>query len=685
MNQSIPQIETTTASPASATSSASSSPNGAQNIVVSAISQHQIGLRNNQSQANLAIEQVKGKVSLSTPYQAQLLHAKINNENTQTILRLFEGSAQHSVSVPSKAIEHLMNVSQRHLRYEYASSPNVTHEAKVLLNAVKGNRLVVDSGGQLTTLVRQGSSPTISSQHTLRLAFNQAEPKQFYIIHHSGQREPISVPSTEVKNLLNSLKSHQTNTQLTLPVSVVQNNKGTINIKLGDNLLTAKLVGQQQLSQTKNQFLLTFSATQHSTPFSLTDANGVSSPLQTNKSDNIKLLTAFLQQQGTLKISSSALLSLLQQHSSLNEGTRQQLMAQPWVEIKISSDGQLVASLQKQKLTAEIILKSGQNNTLEGLKLPSSEQPLSVNRPLNSNATIDPVSITKLLNQLKISPLNSAEQLNAIQTALSSTKLAEQQGLHTALLNIAQQLKQGTPSGQSNDHQLLQQLMVAPSHNLLPLTQSNQISSPLLSGLVQMLQVALGTRIQASDQASTNNKSNLLTKLISGSSVSTNEVKTGVNSAVQKQLIKTATQVLQNHQFSKLESAEKQLKGIEQIHYQIPYQDVGEVKQAEIMIQREQPNQSSENEQQKQWRLSMKLEIGQWGEMLAKVKMAEQDVSINLYAENETTVQHIRRQLPLLVDRLTSLGMSVKEHNCQQGKVPQSLQKTNYHLFEAYA
>lgn len=149
-------------------------------------------------------------------------------------------------------------------------------------------------------------------------------------------------------------------------------------------------------------------------------------------------------------------------------------------------------------------------------------------------------------------------------------------------------------------------------------------------------------------------------------------------------LIAEINKVLSNHSLHKLSSAESSLQQQDSFYYVLPNMFSSLHKDIEILIKREREAHSEQSQQsQLAWQLSMKLDVGKAGEVLAKVKLANDNVDLNLYASNEALKEKILTFLPLLDKRLTSLGFSVSP-KCFLGKIPDTLFKTDYQVVQAY-
>jgi hypothetical protein len=149
-------------------------------------------------------------------------------------------------------------------------------------------------------------------------------------------------------------------------------------------------------------------------------------------------------------------------------------------------------------------------------------------------------------------------------------------------------------------------------------------------------------------------------------------------------IIDELNKVLSSHSLHKLSSAEASLQNQDSFYYVLPNMFSSQHKDIELIIKREREF-AGENEKasQQKWQLTMKLDIGDNGDVLAKVKLANNNLELNLYASNQCLKEKILNYLPYLYKRLSSLGLQVKP-NCFLGKIPSTLHKTDYQVVQAY-
>jgi len=105
----------------------------------------------------------------------------------------------------------------------------------------------------------------------------------------------------------------------------------------------------------------------------------------------------------------------------------------------------------------------------------------------------------------------------------------------------------------------------------------------------------------------------------------------------------------------------------------------------ELLVQRE-PKHKEQAETKKQgqalWNVTMKLDIGETGTVLAKSKINVDTITLDLYASNSTLLARVADTLPYLEKRLTELGLNITKTSFQTGVIPTSLNTRPHHIFE---
>jgi hypothetical protein len=382
-------------------------------------------------------------------------------------------------------------------------------------------------------------------------------------------------------------------------------------------------------------------------------------------------------------------------------------------------DGKVISSTNNQ--TTDTPNKQQKTNT-QGLEnAPKVTNPkdtmLEANnqlqRVLRDNPTIQSLITPTLL-------ANKTDQANIVQSLLRAVQAKAEipanmlQSINKAMLDpeffkdaidkptkqiieqITQQIRQALPQGKENDASQIRQLLNAPALNL----SSVQMVSPtanqgMLAGLVTLLQMSLSARLMRTQTNRTEGIVGALNSVLSnrnanaGSSATTPKTLTDLSQLEQKhQLMREIGRLLAGHQTNKLSNAEQLLQGQESIYYNLPSAMGGIIKNVELLIKREQQSKGKDSEpapENKTWQLTMKLSVGEMGELLTKAKLRPDNLEIDFYASNEEVKIQVMNYLPLLRKKLESLGIEVSKSQCQLGKIPDTLQVRPHHVFQAKA
>jgi hypothetical protein len=327
----------------------------------------------------------------------------------------------------------------------------------------------------------------------------------------------------------------------------------------------------------------------------------------------------------------------------------------------------------------------------------------------------------KPLTQSIISPsllANKAQQINLVQSLLRIVQAKAEapaitlQSLEKALVDVdffkgateqpskqlveqvLQQIKQALPQGKEQDANQIRQLLTTPALNLSALQMISPTSSQgFMSGLVTLLQMSLTARLARNQTNRAEHITATLNSVLSG----TSKVKPSITPKAmlemsqleqKHQLMKEIGRLLSGHQTSKLRNAEQMIQGQENFYYNLPSALGGTIKDIELLIKREDNNKENSSEDEKNnktWQLTMKLAVGELGELLTKAKLRSDTLEINFYASNEAVKIQVMNFLPLLRRKFDSLGIEVSKSHCQLGKIPDTLQQRPYHMFQAKA
>ena len=289
-----------------------------------------------------------------------------------------------------------------------------------------------------------------------------------------------------------------------------------------------------------------------------------------------------------------------------------------------------------------------------------------------------------------------SDSLQRILGALADPQLANEPSIKKLSEQLGQQVKQGLPQGKEQDASQIRQLLAQPTLSLNPL----QILTPvpgqgLIGGLLALVQISLASRLSRSQPGQTQRLADAVSPLAGGEPGATAKVPSGVSpkglsefaQVEQKhQLLKEISRLFAGHQTSKLGNAEQLLQGQDTFYYTLPSAFGDNLRDIELLLKREQqsPEEQAQGDEPKNrhWHLTMKLSVGELGELLTKAKLKQDNLEIDFYTSNESTRNQVLNFLPLLKKRFTALGIDVAKSTCQLGKIPTSLQQKPYHLVQ---
>lgn len=327
---------------------------------------------------------------------------------------------------------------------------------------------------------------------------------------------------------------------------------------------------------------------------------------------------------------------------------------------------------------------------------PSSQS--VVTPELMNNKQTQAHLLQSLLRIVKAKAEAPAMTLQAIEKALSDPEFykasAEQSGKQL-VEQVLQQIKQALPQGKEQDSSQIRQLLTAPTLNLSAL----QIVSPapsqgIMGGLITLLQISLSARLSRNQAGRSEQISKVLNDFLGSSTGNTKapitpKALSDLSQIEQKhQLMKEIGRLISGHQTSKLNNAEQMLQGQDSFYYNLPSALGGNLKDIELLIKREEQNKEQQDDEQsanKTWQLTMKLSVGELGELLTKAKIRQDNLELNFYASNDEVKNQVLNYLPLLRRKLDSLGIEMSKSHCQLGKIPDTLQQRPYHVFQAKA
>jgi hypothetical protein len=347
-------------------------------------------------------------------------------------------------------------------------------------------------------------------------------------------------------------------------------------------------------------------------------------------------------------------------------------------EIRLSmkeAGANLLAELQQRPMTQSVISPSLLNNRPEQINLVQS--------------------LLRIVQARAEAPAITLQSIEKALVDVEFFKGATEQSSKQLVEQVLQQIKQALPQGKEQDVNQIRQLLTTPALNLSALQMINPTSSQgFMSGLVTLLQMSLSARLARNQ---TSSRADHITTTLNSVLGTTRESKPKVTPKAMNemsqleqkhQLMKEIGRLLSGHQANKLSNAEQMIQGQETFYYNLPSALGGTIKDIELLIKREESdkeNTSSDEKSNKTWQLTMKLAVGDLGELLTKAKLKANTLEINFYASNDTVKIQVMNYLPLLRRKLDSLGIEVSKSQCQLGKIPDTLQQRPYHMFQAKA
>ena len=290
-------------------------------------------------------------------------------------------------------------------------------------------------------------------------------------------------------------------------------------------------------------------------------------------------------------------------------------------------------------------------------------------------------------------PSNTAPSSDKAATQATSLQDVDKNGLEAK--SSTPNTQQNTQATQNNaDASIassIHALINAPAIAVTPLTLTSPIAaSNFVQGLVALLQLSLAGRAlsrQPSLKAQIDSPDSIISKTItntSGTVLSSRVAQDVANLDSRTNLLANLKTLLANHQHSKVAQAETRVQGQDSFFYALP-----SVSQhyapAELLVQREpdrQHEKKGKDGDRRLWNVTMKLDIGDAGQLLAKSKIDTETITIDLYTSNETVLTRVADTLPFLERRLADLGLNVEKMSFQRGHIPETLNKRPHQIFE---
>lgn len=320
--------------------------------------------------------------------------------------------------------------------------------------------------------------------------------------------------------------------------------------------------------------------------------------------------------------------------------------------------------------------------------LVTQHQPVS-----RENAKVLQEQVHNILRRVLPAVQSPSEVIQQLEKVLNLKAIQEPQ-LKQQVEQLISQIKQGVPQGKQTDSESIKQIMTTPSINLTPaslIAQTNQ--QGMMGGLVALLQVALASRMMRNNSGAAERLTQFVSQILQAKTSATpvNSARTAADLSQLDQrggLLKEIGKIFASHQASKMANSEQALQGQDSFYYTLPSALGNAVRDIELLIKRD-PERKNENKEKSAknstWHLTMKLSVGDKGEMLTKARLTKDYLEIDFYTSNEAVKLLILEFMPLLKRRFEQLGIELGKTGCQLGKIPTTLQNKPYGIFEAKA
>ncbi|MED6321497.1 MAG: flagellar hook-length control protein FliK, partial [Pseudomonadota bacterium] len=239
--------------------------------------------------------------------------------------------------------------------------------------------------------------------------------------------------------------------------------------------------------------------------------------------------------------------------------------------------------------------------------------------------------------------------------------------------------------------QRLQQLISSQVLVTTPINLTSPVNtSSFVQGLVALVQLALAGRAmqrQPGLKTQIDAPDSIVSKTLANMGVTTqpSRVSQDMNQLDgRQQLLSQLKTLLSSHQQNKIANVDSRIQGQDSFYYVLPSLSQHQ-SPPELLIKRElggQDNKHAQAGQRSLWNITMKLDIGDSGQVLAKSKIDKSTITLDLYASNDEVLRRIGDTLPYLQKRLTSLGLVVENTSYQRGHIPDTLNSRPHQIFE---
>jgi len=348
----------------------------------------------------------------------------------------------------------------------------------------------------------------------------------------------------------------------------------------------------------------------------------------------------------------------------------------------------------KETASAEINGMQGKDGGSKSslVSLASIAQALSSQAKGLSNSLLSNIAAQLAATQGKgaeIPPVVSDSHVTIAGSKSNESVASENVGAVGDLKNGAKKL---TPDmNEQGLSQRLQQLISSQALVTTPINLSSPVNaSSFVQGLVALVQLALAgramqrqpglkTQIDAPDSIVSKTLANM------GVTAQPSRVSQDMNQLDgRQQLLSQLKTLLSSHQQNKIANVDSRIQGQDSFYYILPSLSQHQ-SPPELLIKRElggQNNKHAQAGQRSLWNITMKLDIGGSGQVLAKSKIDKSTITLDLYASNDEVLRRIGDTLPYLQKRLTSLGLVVENTSYQRGHIPDTLNSRPHQIFE---
>lgn len=94
---------------------------------------------------------------------------------------------------------------------------------------------------------------------------------------------------------------------------------------------------------------------------------------------------------------------------------------------------------------------------------------------------------------------------------------------------------------------------------------------------------------------------------------------------------------------------------------------------SQILIEQREAERKEDQGKTTYWQLTMKFDLGQFGQLMAVAKLNHCDLQLQFYTDQPQALKQTEKFLPLLTERCMAQGLTISKAQCQLGKIPETL------------